>query len=71
MNSRTNVKILNLILKLPQQHNERNVHYIFSGNMDLCKLLKYNLLVFLFKLYKLKKSSGSVFQDTDFLSPFD
>lgn len=40
MNWRTDVKIVNLILKLPQQHNEINMHYIFSGNVDLCKLLK-------------------------------
>lgn len=39
VNYRTDVKILNLILKLPQQHNEINMH-TFSGNVDLCKLLK-------------------------------
>lgn len=47
------------MLELPWQHKEINVHYIFSGNMDLCKLLKNYLLIFLLKLYKLKKSSGS------------
>lgn len=55
----TKVKTLSWMLELPWQDQEINVHYIFSGNVDLCKLLKNYLLIFLLKLYKLKKSSGS------------
>ena len=42
----TKVKTLDWMLELPWQHKEINVHYVFSGNMDLCKLLKNYLLIF-------------------------
>lgn len=66
----TKVKTLDWMLELPWQHKEINVHYVFSGNMDLCKLLKNYLLIFTFKSYKLKKSSGSGFRDADLPSSF-